>query len=130
MLDPASLAADAGLIRKREAAKPSVEEIKRELGSAAAGVVVDEAGQVSGQVQGHDAVRRLASMYGEWREHEVELGEKMNARIATDTLSDGSVVPAEHAEQAAKRKGLRPKIRWGRPSEKYRYSEKGRERIL
>lgn len=117
-------ASDTEAQGKIERAKPTWESLKSELGPALT-VTTTPDGKVNGRVEDHTPdkryLKRLHAMGREAKRLEMDLGAEIQSRSTFVPLREksGSVdyVREEHAERSARKRGLLPVIRWGRPSQ-------------
>ena len=114
------MSAQASAIRKQAEASPDAGDFARE---ASADVKYNADGSWEAVVRGKDNIRRAMDMQDGARAIEIERGERMRASRPTETLvtEAGQRMPvSEHlAETIAKKRGWKPKINWGRPTERY-----------
>lgn len=107
-------------VRKRLEKQPSAEDFKKEAG---ADVKVNADGSWTGTIRGEANIRRALQMQKDSRAQDVENGRRMRSRQATERLVNkrGGVIdlPVHLAERVAKKQGLKPKVNWGRPSERW-----------
>lgn len=74
-------------------------------------------------MRGIENIRRAVRMQDGSRKIDVERGQKMYARRPKERLTDGEGrfldAPVHLAEQIAKKRGLKPKVNWGRPKARW-----------
>lgn len=114
-------ASDSRALAKAHASTPTWDEAKRELGSAL--TITDEPdGTRRGRITDHTPdkrhMKRWVAMTREWRRRSMDLGYEANARRERVWLRapDGSLdhVGADSADSVARKRGLRPVVRWPR----------------
>jgi len=112
-----SLASD---YQRQVAASPQAEDFANE---AKADVKVNADGSWVATVRGTENIKRAVEMQGGARKVEVERGQKLAASRATEKLTTraGKEVefPAHLSERIAKKRGWKPKVNWGRPTERW-----------
>ena len=74
-------------------------------------------------VRGEENIKRAMDMQDAAREVEVERGAKLASRRTNETLLDEAgkpfAVDQRFAERVAKKRGLKPKVNWGRPKARW-----------
>ena len=105
--------------RQVEAAPQAVDFAKE----AKATVTTNPDGSWVATVKGEENIKRAIEMRDGSRKVEVERGQKLAASRPTEKLvtAGGREVafPAHLSERIAKKRGWKPKINWGRPTESY-----------
>lgn len=90
---------------------------------AKADVKYNADGSWTATVRGEENIKRAVEMQNGSRAVEIERGQKLAATRQTETLVDArgrQHAVAEHlAERVAKKRGLKPKVSWGKPSERW-----------
>ena len=107
-------------VKRQAEAAPSGEDFAKEAGAT---IQYAADGSWTGTVKGIENIRRAVRMQDGTRKVEVERGAKLDASRPKERLvsEDGRFMdaPVHLAEQIAKRRGLKPKRYYGRPSEKW-----------
>ena len=107
-------------VRRQAEAAPQAEDFAKEAGAV---VKHNPDGTWVATVRGIDNIRRAVRMQDGARKVEIERGQKLDARRPKETLVDGDgrtlVAPVHLAEQIAKKRGMRAKPNWGRPSARW-----------
>ena len=105
-------------------ARPSWDSLKSELGSALT-VTENADGTVNGRVVDHTPekryLKRLHAMGRESKRLECDLGAEIQSRTPMVALKDGrglDYVREDMADRVARKRNLRPVIKWGRPRER------------
>lgn len=106
---------------QRQASKSAgAEDFAKE---AKADVKVNADGTWTATVRGAENIKRAVEMQSGARAVEIERGQKLAARQQRENLVDerGVVRPiaAHLSERIAKKRGWKPKVNWGRPSERW-----------
>lgn len=113
--------ADAEGVRKRAEASPKLDDFVKDAKASDVKYAAD--GSWTATVRGEQNIRRALQMQKEARAQDVENGRRMRSRQETERLVNkrGGVIdlPAHLAEHMAKKQGLKPKVNWGRPSERW-----------
>lgn len=116
-------AADTEAQGKVERAKPTWDALKSELGPALTMVETPDGkrdGRVVDTTPDKRYLKRLYAMGREAKRLEMDLGAEIHARTPDVALRDADgrldFVKEHVADRAARKRGLRPVIRWGRPS--------------
>lgn len=113
----ASLASD---YQRQVAAAPQADDFRKE---AKADVKVNADGSWVATVRGEENIKRAVEMRNGSRKVEVERGQKLAASRANETLVTAAgrevAFPAHLSERIAKKRGWRPKVSWGKPSERW-----------
>lgn len=113
----ASLASD---YQKQVEQAPQAADFAKE---AKADVKHNADGSWTATVRGEENIKRAIAMRGGSREVEVERGQKLAASRQTEKLvtQAGREVefPAHLSERIAKKRGWKPKVNYGRPSERW-----------
>lgn len=108
-------------VRRRAEASPQLEDFVKD--AKASDVKHEPNGTWTATVRGEDNIRRAIQMQRQSRAIGVENSNRMKSRIQNEKLVNerGCVVevPAHHAERIAKKGGMRPKVYYGRPSERW-----------
>lgn len=111
---------DMAGVRKRLELQPDAADFKKE---AKADVKTNPDGSWVATVRGEENIRRAVAMQRGSRAQDVENGARRRARMTTERLVNerGGVIdlPVHLAERVAKKQGLKPKVSWGRPSERW-----------
>jgi len=115
-------------VQRQAAAAPKADDFARECGAT----VTDKGGgEWEAVVTGEENIRRAVAMQNGSRKIAIERGAKLDASREKERLVDGEGrafdAPVHLAEQIAKKRGMRAKPRWGRPS--YRYVARGGELV-
>ena len=112
-----SLASD---YQKQVEAAPQAADFAKEAGAK---VKVNPDGSWVATVKGDANIKRAIEMRDGSRKVEVERGQKLAATRQTETLVTAAgrevAFPAHLSERIAKKRGWKPKINWGRPTESY-----------
>lgn len=107
-------------VRRQVAASPSAEDFAKEAGAT---VKYEADGSWTATVRGSENIRRAVRMQDAARRVEVERGEKLYHSRPKERLTDGEGryldAPVHLAETIAKKRGLKPKRHYGRPSERW-----------
>lgn len=113
----ANLASD---YQKQVEAAPQAVDFAKEAGAS---VKHNPDGSWVATVRGEENIKRAIEMRNGSRKVEVERGQKLAASRQSETLvtAGGREVafPAHLSERIAKKRGWKPKVSWGRPSERY-----------
>ena len=114
------MAAQASAVRRQAEASPDAVDFAKE---AKAEVKYNADGSWEAVVRGKENIRRAMDMQDGARRIEIERGDRLRSSRPTETLvtEAGAHMPvSEHlAEQIAKKRGWKPKVNWGRPTESY-----------
>ena len=112
--------------RRKVEQSPDASDFARE---ANAEVTYNADGSWEARVTGAENIRRAMDMQDGIRKVEIERGERMRQSRPTETLvtASGRKMPvSEHlAEHIAKKRGWKPKVSWGRPSERWKFLDDG-----
>jgi hypothetical protein len=108
---------------KIHAERPTWDALKAQFGSAFT-VTETPDGKLNGRLVDRTPDRRhmkaLSAMGRRSKQMESDLGREVHGRSQTETLRgpDGSIerIPVQVSARAAKRRGLRAVVRWGKPS--------------
>ena len=107
---------------------PKAEDFVREAGAT---ITYNADGSWQGTVKGAENIKRAVHMQNSTRRVEIERGAKLDASRPKEMLVNErghtEAVPEHLAERIAKRRGLKPKVSWGRP--KYRYVDRNGELV-
>lgn len=113
--------ADAAGVRKRAEASPKLDDFVKDAKASDVKYAAD--GSWTAKIRGEQNIRRALQMQKEARAQDVENGRRMRSRQETERLVNkrGGVIdlPAHLAEHMAKKQGLKPKVSWGKPSERW-----------